>query len=60
MTAASPKQRMLDILAKLPEDASFEDAMERLYLLEKVERGLEQVRDGRTVSHEDVAARFGR
>ena len=41
----------------LPDDATVEDAMERLYFLSKVERGLEQS-DGETISHEEIKSRF--
>ena len=59
MSDATAKQRALRALEQLPEDATLEDAMERLYLLEKIERGRADVREGRTVAHEDVVARFG-
>ena len=41
----------------LPDDATVEDAMERLYFLSKIERGLEQS-EGETISHEEIKARF--
>lgn len=59
MSDATAKQLALRALEQLPEDASLEDAMERLFLLEKIERGRADVREGRTVAHEDVVARFG-
>jgi predicted transcriptional regulator len=39
-------------------DATVEDAMERLYFLAKIERGLEQSEAGLGLSHEDVKKRF--
>lgn len=59
MTDPSPKQLAIHALEQLPENATLEDAMERLYLLESIERGRADVRAGRTVSHEDVKRRFG-
>jgi predicted transcriptional regulator len=38
----------------LPDDASFEDAMERLLFLAKVEKGIQQADAGRTIPHEQV------
>jgi predicted transcriptional regulator len=58
MTGASIKQRILEAVQQLPPDATIEDAMERLYFLAKVERGLADADAGRVVSHEDVRARF--
>lgn len=60
MVDASAKQLALRAVEQLPDDATLEDAMERLYLLEKVERGRADVREGRVVSHEAILARFGR
>lgn len=59
MSDATAKQLALRALEQLREDATLEAAMERLHLLEKVERGRADVREGRTVAHEDVVARFG-
>ncbi|MBA4072994.1 MAG: hypothetical protein C0497_14340 [Gemmatimonas sp.] len=59
MTEVSPKELAGRAVAQLPEDATLEDAMERLYLLEKTEQGRADVRAGRTVVHEEVVRRFG-
>ena len=59
MAETSPKQLVLKAIEDLPADASIEDAMERLYFLAKVYRGLADADAGRFVSHEDVKARFG-
>ena len=40
------KQKMVEAVEHLPDDATVEDAMERLYFLAKVERGLEQSEAG--------------
>ena len=59
MSDATAKQLALRALEQLPEDATLEDAMERLYFLEKIERGRADVREGRTIAHEEIVARFG-
>jgi len=46
MTAPSPKQLALQTVEQLPDDASLEDAMERLYVLESIERGRADVATG--------------
>ena len=58
MTAPSIKQRVLDALEQLPPDAGFEDVMERIYFLSKIERGLDQLDRGEVVEHEEVKRRF--
>lgn len=44
----------------LPEDATIEDAIERLVFLHKTEAGLEQVREGMTVLLDEVRAEVWR
>lgn len=51
------KQQILQAIQQLPEDADFEQAMERLYLLFKVQRGLTQADAGRVVSQDEVERR---
>ncbi len=52
------KQEILKAPEDLPDDASIEEAMERLYLLYKVDRGLKQVEAGRMVSQAEAKARM--
>jgi predicted transcriptional regulator len=52
------KDEMVRAVQDLPEDATVEDAIERLYFLAKIERGLEQAEAGNTIAHDDVMARF--
>jgi predicted transcriptional regulator len=59
VTAPSPKQLALQAVEQLPDDASLEDAMERLYVLESIERGRADVAAGRIASHEEVRRRLG-
>ncbi|MDR7522034.1 MAG: hypothetical protein QN168_06175 [Armatimonadota bacterium] len=56
-TQRSIKQRVLEAAESLPADATVEDAMERLYLLAKIQRGLEQAA-GETVSNEEAKKRL--
>lgn len=48
------KQKVLKAVRALPADASYEDAVERLVFLSKVERGLAQAEAGQTISHDKV------
>ena len=56
--SATQKQKALDAIERLPSDATYEDAMERLYFLAKVERGLEAADRGDVVSHEEARRRL--
>lgn len=44
----------------LPDDASIEDAMDRLLLLAKIERGLQQADSGQTIAHSEVKERMAK
>lgn len=55
---ATARDRMLEALKELPEDASYEEAIERLVFLAKIEAGLAEHDEGKNVSHEQVKARF--
>ncbi len=58
MIAPTVKQKVLEALEQLPADASFDDVMEQIYFLSKIERGLEQLDRGEVVSHDEVKRRF--
>lgn len=60
MSAATLKQRIIEVVQQLPDDVTVEDAMERLYFLAKVERGIAQSERGDTISHDEVRKRFRR
>ena len=54
------KEQMLKAIQDLPEGASVDEAVDRLYLLEKIERGIAQADAGQTVSHEEALRRLSR
>ena len=54
------KEKALHALKELPDDASIEDAMERLLFLAKVEKGLRQAEAGQTVPHAEVKDRMAK
>jgi len=58
MPTTITKGQIVKAVADLPEDATIEDAMERLVLLSKIEQGLEQARRGETISHAEVKRRI--
>ncbi|MDB4324767.1 hypothetical protein N9971_00320 [bacterium] len=58
MKSGEAKQKVLDAVGDLPPDATMEDAIERLCFLAKVQKGLDQVAAGETISHEDAQKRL--
>lgn len=60
MQSTSLKSKMESVIRDLPENASIEDAMEKLFFLYKIEKGIEQADAGLTVSHEEAKLRLGK
>jgi len=58
MSSETIKQRAIEALQALPDDATIDDAIERLCLLAKIEEGLRQSDAGQLTDHEEVKARF--
>jgi predicted transcriptional regulator len=58
MSAGSAKQKVLEAIERLPADATFEDAIERLVLLAKTERGLAELDAGQGVDHAEAKRRL--
>jgi predicted transcriptional regulator len=56
MSAA--KQLLREAVEHVPDDASVEDVMERLYFLAKVARGIDAADRGEVVSHEEIEREF--
>ena len=60
MQQTTLKAKMERLIHNLPEEASIEEAMEKLYLLYKIEKGVQQADAGKTVSHEEAKRRLGK
>mgnify|MGYP006305875015 CR=1 FL=1 len=54
------KQSAIKAIQNLPENSSYEDIMEKLFFMEKVESGLREIEEGKTISHEDVKERLSK
>jgi len=56
----SAKQEVTELLNRLPDDCGLEDIQYHLYVLQKVGRGLRDVKKGAIVSHEDARKKLAR
>jgi predicted transcriptional regulator len=54
------KQQILKAIEALPDDAEVADALDRLYLLYKVERGIRQADRGELLTQEEVRERMAK
>ncbi len=52
----TPKQAARQLLDHLPDQASWDEIMYELYVKEKIEAGLADIKAGRTIAHEQVKA----
>ena len=53
-TILSAKETSLNLIKKLKDDITYEEIMYELYFLQKIENGVRDIENGRTVSHEEV------
>jgi predicted transcriptional regulator len=58
MSAGNAKRKVLEVIRKLPAEATVEDAIERLVLLAKTERGLAELDAGQGVDHAEAKRRL--
>ncbi len=56
----SPRETAIDLISHMPKDATFEDMIYRLWVVNKIRRGLEDVEACRTYSQEEVREQIGR
>ena len=53
------RKKIDETLQTLPVDATWEDVMDRIYVRQKIENGLSDVAEGKTLSVAEVRKRFG-
>jgi predicted transcriptional regulator len=60
MKMKTPKEEVRELLERLPDDTSIEDIQYHLYVRQKVHKGLQAAKDGRTVPHEEAVRRLSK
>ena len=60
MAAETVKQKILQVVERLPDTATLEDAIERLCFLAKIEEGIRQSDAGETVPHAEAIQQIRR
>ena len=48
------KEKMVATIAELPADVSLDEVLERLIVLDKIERGMQDIRAGRFISQDEM------
>ena len=59
MQAPSIRDAARHLVDSLPDDATWEDLMDEIYVRQAIERGLEDSRSGKTRTIAEVRAQFG-
>ncbi len=54
------KNEVRELLEGLPDDASLEDIQYHIYVRQKIQKGLDAAREGRTLTHQEVVRRMSR
>ncbi len=57
-TSLSAKEASLQLIERLNDDVTYEEIMYELNFLQKIERGLRDVQEGRVTPHEEVGEAF--
>jgi len=58
MVTGNVKEQMQDLIDDLPEEATWEDLMEQIYVRQSIEKGLKDSREGKTIEVTEVREKF--
>lgn len=54
------KEAVLEMISRMPDDASVADIMAELYFRQKVDEGLRQLDDGEGITHQEAKSRLAK
>ena len=54
------KSVVLDVVSKLPDEVSVDEVIERLIIVEKIEKGQQQVKDNKVSSEEQAREKLNK
>lgn len=54
------KEKACEVIARMPEESTFEDIQYHLYVLECIERGERDIENGKTLGHDQVEERLAK
>lgn len=55
---ATTKKQVIELIKRLPEQATWDDIMYEIYVRKKIAAGIQAADEGRVVPHEEVKKRF--
>ena len=54
------KEQVIEMLKSLPDEATYDDIMAEIYFRQRVDKSLQQIDEGKVVSHETVRERMSK
>ena len=54
------KDKVAELIQHLPDDSTLEDIQYHLYVLEKISKGQQSIKDGKGISNEEAKARLSK
>jgi hypothetical protein len=57
---ATVKEEVMDMISKLPPDVGYDEIMAEIYFKQKVDKSLEQIEEGKVISHEEAKSRLSK
>jgi predicted transcriptional regulator len=54
------KEIVFESISKLPDEFSIEEIIERLIIIEKIEKGQQQIKEGKVNTQEEAKAKLGK
>lgn len=55
---STAKEEAINLITRLPDEASWDDIMYEMYVKKKIELGIKAADEGRDVTHEEVKRMF--
>lgn len=52
------KKQIQDVVNRMPDEINIEDLMYELYVIDKIETGRREIREGKVLSHEEAKKRL--
>lgn len=53
------KERSIQLIESLPDSATWDDIIYKMYVKMKIEKGMKDLEEGEVIPHEEVMKRFG-
>ena len=60
MTETTVRDRVIRAVQEMPTDTTYEDVLERVYMIQKIERGRQQIADGQGIPHPEARRQMKR